>query len=165
MPQVLISEWSEADNRSSCAALAASSGIADATPRAATFSGGWALAWDAPDGPGMAADGSFCEDCGRSAVGIAGAGVGAEEAVIRSWPNVIEWADGSLAGYGEEGSLGGAEVVTDPQTSGADSPTQLAYLAVAGQGCLYNIWSRRSESELIDVINRLRFVEGLGAPG
>ncbi|CAN5123952.1 hypothetical protein BH18ACT5_BH18ACT5_11630 [soil metagenome] len=161
-PPVLAGEWETADNSSSCAALAPEGGIAGAAPRAATFSGGWAVAWDAPDGPGMAADGTFCENCGRSAVGVAGAGVGAEESVIRSWPNVIEFDDGSIVGYGIEG--GGNLVVDDPATGGVDSPTQLAFLSVTGQDCLYNIWSRRSEEELLDVIERLRFVEGLGAP-
>jgi hypothetical protein len=85
-----------------------------------------------------------------------------EEAVIRSWPNVVEFDDGSVLGYGIEGA--GDLAVTDPATGAQDSPTQLAFLAVAGQECLYNIWSRRSETELLQVIDRLRFVDGLGAP-
>jgi hypothetical protein len=111
----------------------------------------------------MAADGTFCADCGRSAVGVAGAGVVALESDIISWPNVIEYEDGSLVGYGIEGA--GSLAVDDPATGGVDSPTQLAFLSIEGQDCLYNIWSRRSESELLDIIDRLRFVEGLGAPG
>jgi hypothetical protein len=159
---VLAAEWEQAENRASCAALAPSGGVAGATPRGANFSGGWAVAWDAPDGPGMAADGTFCEDCGRSAVGVAGAGVAAVESDVRAFPNLIEWDDGSLAGYGIEGSIAGA--VDDAATTDGDSATQLAFLSVAGQDCLYNVWSRRSEAELLDVIGRLRYVEGLGAP-
>jgi len=158
-PPILIDQWVRADNRSTCSMLAPEGGVEGATPRAANFAGGWAVAWDATDGPGMAADGSYCEDCGRSAVGVAGTGVGAQEAVIRSWPNVIAYADGSLVGYGAEGSIGAEIVVDDPFTSSADSPTQLAYIAIAPNDCLYNVWSRRSESELLDVIDRLRFVE------
>jgi hypothetical protein len=111
----------------------------------------------------MAADGSFCENCGRSAVGVAGAGLRADESVIRAWPDVIEYNDGSIVGYGVEGSLGDL-VIDNAATGAADSPTLLAYLSIAGQDCLYNIWSRRSEAELLDVIDRLRFVTGLGAP-
>ncbi|HEY7583476.1 MAG TPA: hypothetical protein VIB78_07660 [Acidimicrobiia bacterium] len=159
---VLATVWGEAENREGCAGLAPSGGIAGATPRPASFSGGWAVAWDAPDGPGMAADGEFCADCGRSAVGVAGAGVAAVEAEVRAFPNVIEWEDGSLVGYGVEGSVAGA--LDDAATTSGDSATQLAFLSVAGQDCLYNVWSRRSETELLDVIGRLRFVEGLGAP-
>ena len=159
---VLAAEWEQAENRASCASLAPSGGVAGATPRGANFSGGWAVAWDAPNGPGMAADGTFCEDCGRSAVGVAGAGVSAVESDVRAFPNVIEWDDGSLAGYGIEGSIAGA--VDDAATTGGDSATQLAFLSVMGQDCLYNVWSRRSEAELLDVIGRLRFVEGLGSP-
>ncbi|MGH8959147.1 MAG: hypothetical protein ACRDVK_10810 [Acidimicrobiia bacterium] len=159
---VLAAEWEQAENQTTCAALTPSGGIAGATPRGANFSGGWAVAWDATDGPGMAADGTFCEDCGRSAVGVAGAGVAAVESDVRAWPNVMEWNDGSLAGYGIEGSITGA--VDDAATTSGDSATQLAFLSVAGQECLYNVWSRRSEVELLDVIGRLRFVEGLGSP-
>ncbi|HJR87286.1 MAG TPA: hypothetical protein VJ930_06485 [Acidimicrobiia bacterium] len=159
---VLAAEWGEAENRDTCAALSPSGGIAGATPRPANFSGGWAVAWDAPDGPGMSADGTFCADCGRSAVGVAGAGVAVVENDVRAFPNVIEWGDGSLVGYGVEGSVAGA--LDNAATTGADSATQLAFLSVAGQDCLYNVWSRRSETELLDVIGRLRFVEGLGAP-
>jgi hypothetical protein len=108
----------------------------------------------------MAADGTFCENCGRSAVGVAGTGIAADESTIRSWPNVIEYSDGSLVGYGIEGSIGGEVVVDDPFTGSGDSPTQLAYISIPGQDCLYNVWSRRSESELLDVIDRLRLVEG-----
>lgn len=139
--------------------LAPEGGIDGATPREANFAGGWAVAWDAPDGPGMATDGSYCENCGRSAVGVAGTGAGAQEAAIRSWPNVIEYDDGSLVGYGVEGSIGAEVVVDDPVTSGGASPTQLAYISIPSSNCLYNVWSRRSESELLDVIDRLRFVE------
>ena len=89
-------------------------------------------------------------------------GVAAVEAEVRAFPNVTEWNDGSLIGYGVEGSVAGA--VDDAATTGGDSATQLAFLSVTGQNCLYNVWSRRSETELLDVIGRLRFVEGLGAP-
>jgi hypothetical protein len=112
--------------------------------------------------PRLLADGEFCADCGRSAVGVAGAGVAAVEAEVRAFPNVIEWEDGSLVGYGVEGSVAGG--LDDAATTSGDSATQLAFLSVAGQDCLYNVWSRRSETELLDVIGRLRFVEGLGAP-
>lgn len=163
VPAVLIEQWGKADNRGTCAALVPLGGVEGATPRGATFAGGWAVAWDAPGGPGMRADGTFCEDCGRSAAGVAGAGTPVEESIVRSWPDVIEWRDGSVAGYGNEGQISDLPV-TDPVTAGAVSPTKLAFLAVRGQECLYNIWSRRSEAELLDIIDRLRFVVGLGAP-
>ena len=104
----------------------------------------------------------FAKNCGRSAVGVAGAGIAADENLIRSWPSVIDYTDGSVVGYGPEGSISGG--VEAPQTVEGNSPTQLAYLMVAGQECLYNVWSRRSEVELLAVISSLRFVEGLGSP-
>jgi hypothetical protein len=165
-PEVLAEQWEAAENKETCAALtpiAMDVVEPDATARAANFSGGWAVAWDRPGGPGMRADGSFCEDCGRSAFGVAGAGVEADEVAIRAWPEVIEWADGSLAGYGNEGFATDLEV-TDPLTAGAVSPTKLAFIKVTGQQCLYNVWSRTSKEELLALIGRLRHVEGLGAP-
>lgn len=158
---MLVEQWNVAENGATCAALWPE-GIDEMAPEAlarkATFGGGWAIAWDRPTGPGMAADGTFCEDCGRSSFGVAGAGTIVEEAVIRSWPDVIEWADGSYAGYGNEGF---AEDVGAATTGGA-SPTKLAFLAVTGQECLYNVWSRIDEEELLAIISSLRFVEGLG---
>jgi hypothetical protein len=164
-PEILSEQWEAAENRETCAALApiATDFVEpDATARAASFSGGWAVAWDRPNGPGMRADGAYCEDCGRSAFGVAGAGVEADEVAIRAWPEIVEWADGSLAGYGNEGFATDL-VVTDPLTAGGVSPTKLAFLKVTGQQCLYNVWSRTSKDELLALIGRLRYVDGLGA--
>ena len=52
-------------------------------------------------------------------------------------------ADGSTAGYGPEGGTG---------------PAQLAYLRIAGQGCLYNVWSRLGRAHLEQLLGALRFV-------
>src|SRR5690349_21836485 len=62
VPAVYLQQWRKADNRATCALLAPVALQArDAKPRAANFSGGWAVAYDEP---GL-----------RSAFGIAGAGV------------------------------------------------------------------------------------------
>ena len=54
------------------------------------------------------------------------------------------WSDGSTAGYGPE--------------AGTD-PYELAYLRIAGQGCLYNVWSRLGQSHLVGLLSSIRFID------
>jgi hypothetical protein len=132
VPPVYLEQWERAANRASCALIAFDQlGTAGqgATPRAATFSGGWAVAYDLPDR--------------RSAFGVAGAGVSASEPAYDEWPYRIRWADGSTAAYGPEGGTG---------------PNLLAYLRITGQGCLYNVWSALGREHLERLLNSLRFV-------
>ena len=131
VPSVLLEEWGEAENRATCAPLApAALGDWDmAVPRAATFSGGWAVAWDLPEA--------------RSAFGIAGTGVSASEPAYADWPYRIDWSDGSSAGYGLEGG---------------DGEKWLAYLRVHGQDCLYNVWSHVGREHLESLLSELRYV-------
>ena len=132
VPAVYVDQWRQAENRDSCAILAPRSlgQRQGATPRAATFSGGWAVAYDLPDV--------------RSAFGVAGAGVRAADPSYSDWPYRQQWRDGSTVGYGPEGGTG---------------PNQLAYLRIPGQGCLYNIWSRLAREHLELLIRELRWVE------
>jgi hypothetical protein len=130
---VYLQEWNQAQNKSTCAPIAftnVGAAGAGATPRAATFSGGWGVAYDLPDL--------------RSAFGVAGAGVSAAEPSYDDWPHRMVWADGSSAGYGPEGGTG---------------PNQLAYLRIAGQGCLYNVWSRLGIPHLETLLQSIRMVE------
>jgi hypothetical protein len=133
VPTVYAEQWTKAENRDTCALVAfrtlGAQGVS-AKPRAANFSGGWAVAYDLPDL--------------RSAFGIAGAGVKADDPSYDKWPYVIEWGDGSKVEYGPEGGSG---------------PNQLAYLRIEGQDCLYNVWSRLGKEHLEELIRELRFVE------
>jgi hypothetical protein len=126
-------QWAAADNRASCAPLAFSSvrvgTDAPARARAAYFGGGWGVAYDLPGH--------------RSAFGIAGAGVRATPKDIIRWPDVRRWSDGSAAGWGLEGDQG---------------PGHLAYIRVAGQSCLYNLWSDLGEGHLRRLMGQLRRV-------
>lgn len=146
-PAVLVSEWLEAENRASCAPLAFDDlgrRLEGASARRAHFGGGWAVAWDRRGLPGVAPTGEPCDDCGRGVVGIAGTGVDAAGVDWEMWPHYIEWRDGSRAGYGPEGG---------------DGPRHLAYLEVAGQDCLYNVWSFLGRDHLEFLLGELRFVE------
>jgi len=135
VPAVLLSEWRQAENRATCAALAPQTlgDHQDAQPRAVYFSGGWAIAYDKPGLPGRNPDGTFCLNCGRGAFGIAGTGVNVEPQDIQRWLQRRVWADGSTAGYGP---------------TGGEGPDYLAYVQVKGQRCLYNIWSFLGQDHL-----------------
>jgi hypothetical protein len=130
VPSVYKTEWLKAENRNGCRLLAITVNPGDATPRRANFSGGWAIAYDTP--------------ATRSAFGIAGTGSKAADPSYDEWPHHLTWSDGSSAGYGPEGGTG---------------PNQLAYLRVAGQDCLYNVWSRAGVEDLERLMASLRFVE------
>lgn len=130
---VYMTQWEKAENRDSCTLIAPRSIGAEgsgATPRAANFSGGWAVAYDLPEI--------------RSAFGVAGAGVKAGDASYNKWPYAYDWADGSKVEYGPEGGTG---------------PNQLAYVRIHGQDCLYNVWSRLGRQHLELLIRELRFVQ------
>jgi hypothetical protein len=131
VPEAYLSAWRKAENRETCAlvVVADSTLLAEATPRTATFSGGWGVAYDQPRL--------------RGAFGVAGTGSSAAEPAYDAWPHWLEWADGSSAGYGPEGGTG---------------PNQLAYLTIQGQGCLYNVWSRLGQSHLERLLGALRLV-------
>ena len=132
VPAVYFEQWQKAENRATCALVAPRSlGAlgAGATPRAATFSGGWAVAYDLPNK--------------RSAFGIAGAGVKAGDPSYNTWPYAYDWADGSKVEYGPEGGTG---------------PNELAYLRIQGQECLYNVWSALGREHLQELIRELRLV-------
>jgi hypothetical protein len=133
VPAVYRREWARADNRASCAPLALSG--AEAEPgisvRRATFSGGWAVAYDAPGQ--------------RSAFGIAGAGVSLSDGGdTYEFEHAIDWSDGSRVSYGLEGGTG---------------PGYAAYLRVAGQDCLYNLWSKRGQAHMEALVASLRRIE------
>jgi hypothetical protein len=133
VPAVYLTQWARADNRAGCALLALlDPGAPSGTPRAATFSGGWAVAYDLPQL--------------RSAYGVAGTGAGVEGSSYE-WPFNRRWSDGSEAGYGPEGGSG---------------PNELAYLRIPGQSCLYNVWSRLGRDHLEFLLQQLRFVETAG---
>jgi hypothetical protein len=130
---VYVEQWSKAENRDTCA-LVTFRTLGDAgkgaQARAANFAGGWAVAYD------------FSHL--RSAFGIAGAGVKADDPSYDKWPYAYEWGDGSKVEYGPEGGQG---------------PNQLAYLRIAGQDCLYNVWSRLGREHLEELLREIRMVE------
>ena len=145
VPKIYRTVHAKADNRATCPLLVLTDlGDGDgAKPRKANFAGGWAVAYDKPGLPGTAASGESCADCGRSAFGIAGAGVSARDGGGPEWPNHARWDDGSTAGYGPEGG---------------DGPSILAYVTVKDADCLYNVWSALGTQHLEVLLTGLRRV-------
>jgi hypothetical protein len=154
VPAVYLAEWRKAENRDTCALLVpASLGDGEgATPRRANFSGGWAVAYDKPGESGTDPSGYACDSCGRGAMGVAGTGADAGGDTYTGWPLHRQWADGSHADYGPSQGVGA-------QASSA-KPEYLAYLFVAGQKCLYNVWSYIGQSHLERMLDNLRHVQG-----
>ncbi len=142
-----IDEWTIAENKDSARlVLPADVGLsANASPRRANFSGGWAVAWDESSGPGVEPTGAFCETCGRGVAGVAGTAAPASKNFAPPFINVVQWSDGSAVGY------------TGPRP---DDRQFLANLFVTGQGSLYQVWSYLSQRHLEYLISQLRFVEG-----
>lgn len=149
---LIRAQWRRADNRATCAPLAFTdigSG-AQATPRRANFSGGWAIAFDLPSL--------------RSAYGIAGPGLilpqdnqpapTQRERLRRQWPFWVELKtlpQPAFAGYGIEGAE--PYPAANPDGHGLNS---LAYLRVGGQTCTYNVWSRLGRGHLELLLRGLR---------
>jgi hypothetical protein len=144
VPRVYLAEHKKAANRASCPLLVLTDlgAGAGARPRRATFYGGWAVAYDKKGLPGSDKRGEACDTCGRSAFGVAGAGI--EKGADRlAFPHEVKWADGSTAGYGPEGGSG---------------PKFLAFVEAADAGCLYNVWSALGEEHLVALLRGLRRV-------
>lgn len=145
-------EWARADNRDSCAPMGfVAAGGGAGTARRATFSGGWAVAFDRP---GL-----------RSAYGIAGTGLLPQDEAppaeqrrrLRSqWPYFTA-LDGvpppAFAGYGVEGAS-----PYPPGNESGNGLNSLAYVRIGGQRCTYNVWSRLGRAHLEVLLNSLRLV-------
>ena len=153
---ILQAAWEGSGNRGWCSLLAPVSlgpEGEEATAREANFgTDAWAVAWDRPAGPGMLGNSSQCGDCGRSAFGIAGVGPPPAGGDLSAWPNVVEWADGSVGGYGP-----GDQGATDEPPLGH---RHLGEIAVVGQACPYQVWSNLGEDHLTFLVAQMRFVEG-----
>lgn len=141
--RITIQQWKKAENRSYCAPIGVSSNAGyDASPRVATFSGGWAIAYDTA--------------ALRSAYGIAGSGgrgVQSDEK-LKTWPFFRAYEDGSAVGYGLSGA--GQYKLNNPDGKGEES---LAYLRINGQDCLYNVWSKLGRQHLEKLIGDLRMLK------
>ena len=130
VPQVFRSEWQKAENRSTCALVA----FADHgnVIGATPRRANFSGGWAV----------AFDTPSRRSAFGIAGTGTTPEGSY--QWPDGIRWSDGSSASYGLEGGTG---------------PNHLAYVTIAGQECLYNVWSALGKEHLEHLLRQMRFVK------
>ena len=130
-------QWRQSDYKY-CPILAianhSSINIKTAQPRAANFSGSFAVAYDLAQYKGKPL---------RSAYGVANAGTTFKRDLYQGWAYRKNYADGSYVTLGREGN--------NPQGK------MLAYL-VLNNGCFYNIWSQLSSEHLQKMIAHLRYV-------
>jgi hypothetical protein len=146
-PRQLMTAWSRAENRDTCAPIATQSlgQAAGARARTSDLEGGWLVEFDRPGLPGVDRQGRECDTCGRSVVGIAGTSL-AQDALMGDRAALTpSYSDGSHA-----------EIeVTDVDGESVASVT----FTVAGQDCVYEVWSLLGADHLAEVVSGLRFVE------
>lgn len=151
--RITIEEWRKADNFDHCAPLALKSDAgAQGKPRRANFAGGWAVAFD--------------QAKRHSAYGYAGSGdldsdkdsAGERRArLARQWPvfrDLDQFPAPSFAGYGVEGAS--PFPADNPVGNGLNS---LAYVYIAGQTCMYNVWSRLGRAHLEHLLDNLELID------
>lgn len=143
-PRALMNAWRGAENREWCAPIAPRSmGAADgARARSSRVAGGWVVEFDRAGLPGVDRAGNECDTCGRSVFGITGTSMAPEEIIESMSP---AYSDGSHTLI--EISDGDGESVAS------------ATFTVAGQGCVYEVWSFLGPDHLQELVNGLRFVE------
>ena len=143
-PRALMNAWRGADNRSSCAPIAPRAmGAADgARARSSRVAGGWAVEFDRAGLPGVDRDGNECDTCGRSVFGIAGTSMAPEELIESMSP---AYSDGS-------------HTLVEISDGDGESVASVTF-TVAGQGCVYEVWSFLGPDHLSELVNGLRFVE------
>lgn len=151
--RLILTQWRKAENRSRCAPLHfRDTAGARGAPRAALFSGGWAVAWDQPGR--------------RSAFGLAGVALLPEDnappadhraRLTRQWPimrDLPHLPQPAFAGYGLEGAKPYSS--QNPEGYGLNS---LAYIRVGGQACTYNVWSRLGRAHLEALLENLALLD------
>jgi hypothetical protein len=144
VPDALLTSWRDADNRSWCAPVAPAA-IEGAIARAGSVYGGWSVEFDQAGAPGVRANGAACPRCGRAAFGVVGTAMAPEDAVDPD-------AEVAPAPTFNDGSR--AEIAAAAARGEAASAT----IVVAGQGCVYQVWSFLGEEHLRGLVGSLRLV-------
>jgi hypothetical protein len=153
-PPTILSAWERADNRDTCAPIATRSlGVAaGARARTSSLPGGWLVEFDRPGLPGVDRQGRECDACGRSVFGISGTPMS---------PDALLAPDAdALAPTYSDGSHAEVEF-TDVDGEHVASVT----FTVAGQGCVYEVWSLVGPEHLEELVAGLRLVEPAAAHG
>jgi hypothetical protein len=134
--------------------------LAGAVVRPADFAQ-WGVTWDLPGGPGHDSLNVPCLDCGRGVIGIGG-GSGSGEPL--GMPVRIEWDDGSFAEIGYRVAY--QKLPPDrPQfrdtATGEPVPDGLqATITIPAVDGRYVVWSHLGFEHLLELIDRLRLVDG-----
>ena len=162
-PTELIAGWSVPEYQV-CPALAFIDQNDQASPRLGGY--GSALSYDNPDGPGSRGDSSPCTDCGRSAYGVSFGNVFPPDNGLPDWTQWpayrFDWDDHSFAIIPRPYTSGPYHDI-DPETGATTDPTWNANVWLDND-CSYGIWSRLSSEHLLELLDDVRFVEGLAPP-
>jgi hypothetical protein len=147
-PRPILNAWREADNRDTCAPIAPRSfGAAEgARGRSSHVAGGWVVEFDRPGLPGVDRDGNECDDCGRSVFGVAGTSMMPEELL------------GPDAEITPPTFSDGSHAVVEVSDGDGESVASVTF-TVAGQGCVYEVWSFLGPAHLEELVSELRMVE------
>lgn len=146
VPPPILAAWERAENRDNCAPIAPRSfGAAEgARARASELEGGWAVEFDRRGMRGVMRDGTLCEACGRGVFGLAGTAMSPEEiAGEHSDTPAPSFRDGSHAEL----------EVSDSESIAA------ATITVAGEGCVYQVWSFLGQDHVEELVRELRRIE------
>jgi|GEM_PF-2037109 len=145
-PRSILTAWRQAENREWCAPMAPGSmgAASGARGRASRVAGGWVVEFDRSGLPGVDRQGNECDTCGRSVFGIAGTSMAPEELL----------GDGETPPTFSDGSHAIIEV-----SDGDGESVASATFTVAGQGCVYEVWSFLGPEHLEELVSSLRFVE------
>ena len=146
-PAVLLSAWSHAPNREACAPIAPRSlgEGAGARARAGELDGGWSLEFDRRGQRGIGRDGQICERCGRATFGVAGTAMTPEELA-----DLEHGADAPPASFRD-----GSHAAVSPEEDGVVAAT----ITIAGQGCVYQVWSFLGQAHVEELVRELRRVD------
>lgn len=139
-PAPLLRAWAEAENRGWCAPLAPAA-AESAHARTVPLDGGFGVVFDAPGQPGVTDDGEVCATCGTGSFGMAGTMMTPAELAEDTGTLDPSYADGSYASVVEDGGVASAT------------------FTVAGQDCVYQVWSFQGEAHLRALLEGMRRVD------
>jgi len=139
-PAALVRAWRTADNRTWCAPVAPTTLGGSVRARTGEVEGGWMVEFDRTGAPGVMANGRTCARCGRAAFGIVGTSMTPDQ----EEDAVPAFNDGSRT-----------EIEAPVERGEAAAAT----LTVAGQGCVYQVWSFLGEDHVRELVQSLRLVD------
>ncbi len=150
VPKELMQEWAKTSSEQKwCAPLTIHESSKrrdsnkEATPgkaRGVALDGGWAIAFDRKNGPGINRAGQPCAQCGRGAYGVAGVAMEPAEVFETDRATHRVYDDGSRVSLDEENGVA------------------TAFITLPHLPCVYHVWSFLGSDHLSQLIDSARLV-------